>query len=412
VSYVLAAGIQIESLAPTNLTATPRSDITGNEFVQVIYGNDGDNVLDGKGGADTMVGGNGNDTYYLDHANDAILSEGVGKGTNDRAFASGELHAGTVGADRDPRAHRSGRDHRAQPDRQRACPDAHRQCRRQHPQRQGRRRHMSGGAGNDWYYVDNPGDVVAARARARRSDRFFASANYARRAACRSRRSPPPTGGGTSDQPDRQRVRQALYGNEGNNILDGAGGADALYGGGGNDWYYVDNAGDVIGTEASARGTDRVFASVELHARRGLEIETLSPPSTAASIPQPHRQRVRQHIYGNAGNNVIDGKGGNDTLQGLGGQDIYAFTTALGAGNVDTITGFSVANDTIQLENAVFTGLAAGALAAGAFNTGAAATQADDRIIYNSATGALLFDAMAWAARRRCSSRRSRPGWR
>jgi serralysin len=52
-----------------------------------------------------------------------------------------------------------------------------------------------------------------------------------------------------------------------------------------------------------------------------------------------------------------------------------------------------VADDTVQLDNAVFTGLAAGALAAGAFRTGAAAADADDRIIYNSATGALLFDA-------------------
>jgi serralysin len=52
-----------------------------------------------------------------------------------------------------------------------------------------------------------------------------------------------------------------------------------------------------------------------------------------------------------------------------------------------------VPDDTIRLENAVFTGLAAGALAPGAFNTGAAASQADDRIIYNTATGALLFDA-------------------
>jgi serralysin len=40
----------------------------------------------------------------------------------------------------------------------------------------------------------------------------------------------------------------------------------------------------------------------------------------------------------------------------------------------------------------VFTGLAAGALAPGAFRTAAAAADADDRIVYNSGTGALLFD--------------------
>ena len=47
----------------------------------------------------------------------------------------------------------------------------------------------------------------------------------------------------------------------------------------------------------------------------------------------------------------------------------------------------------IQLDDAVFAGLTLGGLAANAFYIGAAAHDADDRIIYNSATGALLFDA-------------------
>jgi Ca2+-binding RTX toxin-like protein len=50
---------------------------------------------------------------------------------------------------------------------------------------------------------------------------------------------------------------------------------------------------------------------------------------------------------------VIDGEGGNDTSRGLPGNDIFAFTTALGASNVDTVADYNVAADTIRLENAV-----------------------------------------------------------
>ena len=61
---------------------------------------------------------------------------------------------------------------------------------------------------------------------------------------------------------------------------------------------------------------------------------------------------------------------------------------------MDTIVDFNVAQDTIRLENAVFTALTTtGTLAATAFRTGAGAGDANDRIIYNNTNGALLYDA-------------------
>ena len=57
-------------------------------------------------------------------------------------------------------------------------------------------------------------------------------------------------------------------------------------------------------------------------------------------------------------------------------------------------------DDTIELENAIFTalGTATGTLGAGAFVIGAAAVDAADRIVYNSGTGALFYDSNGNAA--------------
>ena len=78
-------------------------------------------------------------------------------------------------------------------------------------------------------------------------------------------------------------------------------------------------------------------------------------------------------------------------LTGGGGADKFAFSSALTLG-ADTIADFNVSDVPITLDDAIFRGLALGSLASGAFATGTAASQADDRIIYDPASGKLYFD--------------------
>ena len=82
----------------------------------------------------------------------------------------------------------------------------------------------------------------------------------------------------------------------------------------------------------------------------------------------------------------------------LANLSLFVFDTAASSTNVDTIVNFSVADDTIQLVRSTnFMGLpAAGTLAASAFWSGAGATSAhdaDDRVVLDTTTGALYYDA-------------------
>ncbi len=80
-------------------------------------------------------------------------------------------------------------------------------------------------------------------------------------------------------------------------------------------------------------------------------------------------------------------------LTGGRGQDDFVFNTApSGSTNFDRITDFSAVDDRILLENAVFTRLAAGGLAASQFVLGTQAQDANDRIIYQRATCTLWYD--------------------
>lgn len=98
-------------------------------------------------------------------------------------------------------------------------------------------------------------------------------------------------------------------------------------------------------------------------------------------------------IDGRDGNDVLHGGRGRDTLTGGTGKDDFVFDTRLGSGNVDTIRDFEPGSDRIVLDHAVFTKLDKGDLPTGAFETAAAASGPDVRIVYDSTTGTLSYDA-------------------
>ncbi|WP_194164599.1 cadherin domain-containing protein [Microvirga thermotolerans] len=99
-------------------------------------------------------------------------------------------------------------------------------------------------------------------------------------------------------------------------------------------------------------------------------------------------------LRGLAGNDRLSGGLGRDVLAGGAGRDVFVFDTKPGKTNLDRITDFNVAEDTIHLARKVFKGIAKkGVLAKGAFHAGAKAHDADDRVVYDKKTGALFYDA-------------------
>ena len=99
-------------------------------------------------------------------------------------------------------------------------------------------------------------------------------------------------------------------------------------------------------------------------------------------------------LFGMAGEDFLSGDLGKDVLTGGEGQDIFIFSKKLGKQNIDTITDFSVVDDTIQLSKSIFKAIGKkGVLAKDAFIVGTAAKDAEDRIVYNSKTGKLFYDA-------------------
>lgn len=192
-----------------------------------------------------------------------------------------------------------------------------------------------------------------------------------------------------------------FVGGAGNDILDGGAGIDTLRGQGGNDTYVVDNALDNVVDLVNQGLADHVKTTVSYSLGLGDNIEFLETVTpTLATALMLTGNEIAQTITGNAGANVLNGKAGNDALAGGGGLDVFVFNTALNAAtNVDHISDFSSKDDTIKLENSgagLFTALPLGVLHKDMFFAAAGAVKghdATDRIVYNTTTGDLYYDA-------------------
>ncbi|HYD55997.1 MAG TPA: calcium-binding protein [Burkholderiales bacterium] len=210
-----------------------------------------------------------------------------------------------------------------------------------------------------------------------------------------------------------------ITGNGGNNYFNARAGDDTLLGLDGNDVFDMSTGGtSSTGFDAidGGAGTDTVDWAG--YARSGVTVNLAAGTAsgggdggvggaTLASIERVVGGGFADHFSGSAGAELLDGRQGNDTLAGGAGNDTLAGGTGndffvfaeTGAANADAISDFASGADDIGLDNAVMAALGAnGAFASGddRFHAAAGAAggaDAEDRVVYNTSSGQLYYDA-------------------
>ena len=164
-----------------------------------------------------------------------------------------------------------------------------------------------------------------------------------------------------------------LVGSFGGDRLDGGTGPDWLVGGPDNDIYVIDDVGDWVQEDlpsAMRGGIDVVEAWVSHTLTANTEVLILQGTQDLTGTGQA---TARDAVIGNSGGNLLDGLGGNDGINGWSGNDtliggegrdwlsggegadvfVYRSTadSGLGRGQRDLIDGFEQGQDVIHLYN-------------------------------------------------------------
>lgn len=370
---------------------------TGNTLLNRITGNAATNTLDGGGDtlADVLAGGAGNDTYVLANRND-IVSELVNGGidtirsTSTRTLVAnvedlilegstaingtGNTLRNTITGNTAANTLDGGSDTLADI--------------------------LKGGAGNDTYLLANRTDTVTELAN-QGSDTIRST--ITRSLATYANVENLTLEGAAAIDATGNTLLNTLTGNTAANVLDGGNDtrADILKGGAGSDTYLLGSRNDTV-IELTNQGIDTIRSTLTRSLATIANVENVLLEGAAAIGATGNGLANRltgngaiNTLDGNTGNDTLVGGLGNDVLFGRAGNDVFLFNSALGPSNIDRIEDYDLVADHIHLDNAFFTGLGAGNLSAAAFiaNATGSAADATDRIVYNTTSGELLFDA-------------------
>ena len=356
VSWTLGAHFENLTLTGTALVNgtgnAADNTLTGNNVANLLAGLEGNDWLDGKGGNDTLIGGMGDDVYVVAQTADVVVEladEGVDTVLSGITWTLGENtehlvltgSAGIRGTGNAVANTLTGNGGNNQLDGL-AGADM-----------------MIGGAGNDTYLVDDANDQVIEQVgegidfvKSTVTHTLFAEVENLTLTGTSAING---AGNALGNVIIGNAATNTLTGDAGNDALNGGAGADTLLGGTGDDFYTVDNAGDVV-VELDGEGVDTVNSSLNYTLTGHVENLVL----TGSANRNGTGNMLDNTIAGNRGRNVLNGLAGNDTLAGGLGNDTYRFDLDFGhdviaeddatAGNLDRIQfGAGIAASDIAL---------------------------------------------------------------
>jgi Ca2+-binding RTX toxin-like protein len=363
---ILAVGQAAGSIIGTN----GNDSLVGTAGADSIEGRGGNDTIDGRAGADTLNGGTGDDLYVGVQAIDTV----VDAGGSDEVTTEEQVFTLPAGIE---------------------------DVRWSEP---------VGGWGGTGHLIGNELDnflAASATSSGIRLDGMGGNDTFNG------------SDGSAQDTLDGGEGDDLIFSLSGDDILIGGPGNDTLHGEEGNDTYFV-GPGD-IATESLSDGNDHdtVFSPVSWTLFADIEDLIFANDGTVTSLTDlagigngsdnllDARAVTRATLEGRAGNDSLLGGAsadfllggtGNDSLTGGAGGDSFQFLEAPGAANADLIADFVSGQDQIGLDAAAHANIGTGPFVAGdaRFFAGAGATSgqdASDRVVYNTSTGHLFYDA-------------------